>query len=287
MTKCYRDFYYPSADGLQLYCRIYDAAITDAPTILCLPGLTRNSRDFAELATHLQSRYRVLALDLRGRGCSAYDPHWQNYQPGRYLADIAALCVALNLTSLIIIGTSLGALLAMVFAAQQPSLVSGIVLNDAGPEIDPNGAARIAKYVGLQQPVSSWQDAATQARQTYGHALPGLTDEQWLSYTRQAYRENDEGKPIPDSDPNIGRLFRSGAATPQNLWPVFTQLKNLPMLVIRGATSDILSAATVVQMAERKPDLRQLTVANRGHAPLLNEPECVNAIDRFLAEFGR
>ncbi|HSB97337.1 MAG TPA: alpha/beta hydrolase [Spongiibacteraceae bacterium] len=287
MTKYSRDFYYPSADGLQLYCRIYDAAITDAPTVLCLPGLTRNSRDFVELATHLQSRYRVLALDLRGRGRSAYDLQWQNYQPGTYLADIAALCVALNLARVNIIGTSLGALLAMVFAAQQPSLVGGIVLNDAGPEIDPNGAARIARYVGLQQPVSSWQEAAIQARQTYGHALPDLTDEQWLSYTRQGYRESEDGKPIPDSDPNIGQLFRSGAATPQNLWPVFTQLKNLPMLVIRGATSDILSAATVRRMAEENPGLQQLTVANRGHAPLLNEPECVAAIDKFLAGLMR
>jgi pimeloyl-ACP methyl ester carboxylesterase len=301
MAALQRDFYYSSHDCLQLYCRIYEAEQAHGPTILCLPGLTRNSRDFTELAEHLQVHYRVLALDLRGRGRSAYDPHWRNYQPGIYLADIAALLAALNVPRITIIGTSLGALLAMVFAAQQlgagqtispisqfnveqPIAVDGIVLNDAGPEIDSCGAARIASYVGLQQPVNSWSDAVTQTRQTYGQALPGLTDGQWLKYTRQAYREDATRRPVPDADPNIGQLFRSGAATPQDLWPVFANLTDLPMLIIRGATSDILSAATVARMVREKPDLQQLEVANRGHAPLLNEPECIAAIDSFLQQ---
>jgi pimeloyl-ACP methyl ester carboxylesterase len=301
MAALHRDFYYPAHDGLQLYCRIYETEHTDAPTILCLPGLTRNSRDFGELAQHLQTHYRVLALDLRGRGRSAYDPHWQNYQPSIYLADIAALLAVLSVARITFIGTSLGALLAMVFAAQQlaarqtispssqlnikqPISIEALVLNDAGPEIDLRGAARIAGYVGLQQPVNSWSDAVAQARQIYGHALQDLTDAQWLSYTRQAYREDAAGRPIADADPNIGRLFRSGAATPQDLWPVFAQLKDLPMLIIRGASSDILSAATVARMAREKPDLQCLEVANRGHAPLLNEPECIAAIDSFLRQ---
>lgn len=284
-----QDFYYRSDDGLQLYCRIFpcvkthdDSGYGAAPTLLCLPGLTRNSRDFIELATHLQQNYRVLAPDLRGRGRSAYDPHWQNYQPNSYCADIAALLRVQQVQSTSIIGTSLGALLAMLLALQHPAIIRGIVLNDAGPEIDPAGAKRIAGYVGKQVRVSSWADAAAQARNTYGAALPGLTSEQWLSYTRQSYREREDGIPVPDSDPNIGMLFRSGEATPQTLWPVFAQLKTLPMLVIRGAMSDILSAKTVERMAREKPDLRQLTIANRGHAPLLNEPGCVAAIDDFL-----
>jgi pimeloyl-ACP methyl ester carboxylesterase len=284
-----QDFYYRSDDGLQLYCRAFPSNKADsdaAPTILCLPGLTRNSRDFIELATHLQDRYRVLAPDLRGRGRSAYDPHWENYQPNSYCADINALLRAQNVRSAIIIGTSLGALLAMLIAMQHPQIIRGIVLNDAGPEVDPAGAKRIAGYVGRQVQVSSWQDAAAQARNTYAAALPGLTDEQWLSYTRQSYREREDGIPVPDSDPNIGLLFRSGEATPQTLWPVFAQLQALPILVIRGAMSDILSAATVERMAREKPDLQRITVANRGHAPLLNEPECIAAIDNFLRGFA-
>jgi pimeloyl-ACP methyl ester carboxylesterase len=284
-----QDFYYRSDDGLQLYCRIFPCVETHdggedhaVPTVICLPGLTRNSRDFIELATHLQKKYRVLAPDLRGRGRSAYDPHWENYQPNSYCADIAALLRAQQVRSASIIGTSLGALLAMLLAFQYPAIIRGIVLNDAGPEIDPAGARRIAGYVGKQVRVSSWEDAAAQARNTYAAALPGLTDDQWLDYTRQSYREREDGIPVADSDPNIGLLFRTGEATPQTLWPVFAQLKTLPMLVIRGAMSDILSAATVERMAREKPDLRQLTIADRGHAPLLNEPGCVAAIDDFL-----
>lgn len=278
------DFYYRSDDNLQLYCRTFGSE-QGAPTILCLPGLTRNSRDFIELAAHLQGHYRILAPDLRGRGRSAYDPHWENYQPTSYCADIAALLRAQEVRSAVIIGTSLGALLAMLLALQQPAIVRGIVLNDAGPEIDPAGIKRIAGYVGKQARVSSWEEAAAQARATYGGALPGLTGPQWLSYTRQSWREGEDGMLVPDSDPNIGQLFRASAATPPNLWPVFAQLHALPMLVIRGAMSDILSAATVERMVHEKPDLRQLTLANRGHAPLLNEPECVAAIDDFLQQF--
>jgi pimeloyl-ACP methyl ester carboxylesterase len=289
MTAHYQDFYYRSADGLQLYSRIYESNSPGRERnrtlpVLCLPGLTRNCRDFAELATHLQPHYRVLTPDLRGRGRSAYDPNYQNYHPGTYLADISALLVALDIPRVVIIGTSLGALLAMLIGAQHPKSIIGMVLNDAGPEIDSAGAARIAKYVGLQAPVQSWQEAAEQAKRTYGHALPGLSDAQWLSYTRQAYRDSDDGKPIADMDANIGALFRSGAATPQDLWPVFAKLHDLPILTIRGAKSDILSAVTLQRMAQQKADLQQLTVANRGHAPLLNEPECIVAIDKFLAE---
>lgn len=278
------DFYYRSADGLRLYCRVFGAETADRPTVICLPGLTRNSRDFIELATHLQQDYRVLAPDLRGRGRSDYDPQWQNYQPNSYCADLDALLEALNVQRAAIIGTSLGALLALLMAIRQPSIITGIVLNDAGPEVDPAGAARIASYVGRQAPVVTWIDAVAQVRQTYGAALPGLSDDQWLRYARQSYKENEQGAPLPDSDPAIGTLFRTGAATPQTLWPVFAQLITLPMLVIRGATSDILSAETLARMAREKPDLQQLTVANRGHAPLLNEPECVAAIDAFLRQ---
>jgi pimeloyl-ACP methyl ester carboxylesterase len=282
MQPQHRDFYYRSDDGLQLYCRIFGS--DTAPTVLCLPGLTRNSRDFIELGTHLQGRYRVLAPDLRGRGRSAYDPRWENYQSTSYCSDIAALLRTQEVRSAAVIGTSLGALLAMLLAIQHPAVVRGIVLNDAGPEVDPAGLKRIAGYVGKTTRAASWEEAAAQARTTYGAALPGLSDEQWLGYTRQSWREREDGMPVPDSDPNIGELFRANAVSPPNLWPIFAQLQALPMLVIRGAMSDILSAATVERMAREKPNLQQLTVANRGHAPLLNEPECVVAIDEFLQQ---
>jgi pimeloyl-ACP methyl ester carboxylesterase len=173
------EFYYKSADGLNLYCRVYASAQQQNPTVLCLPGLTRNSRDFAVLAAHLATRYRVLTPDLRGRGRSDHDPHWQNYHPGTYLADIWALLQAQPSGRIAVIGTSLGALLAMAMAAERPETVAGIVLNDAGPEIDPAGLARIAQYVGKQAPVNSWSEAVAYTRAVYGEALPGLSEEQW------------------------------------------------------------------------------------------------------------
>lgn len=280
-----QDFHFSAGDGLRLYCRIFGERSDDVPAVICLPGLTRNSRDFIDLANHLQGRYRVLAPDLRGRGRSAFDPHWENYQPTTYCADFAALLNAQDVRSAVIIGTSLGALLAMLLGVWHPDVIRGIVLNDAGPEVDPVGAARIAAYVGKQPPVRNWADAVAQVRATYGSALPGLSDAEWERYTRQSYSENELGTPVPDSDPNIGELLRSGDATPRNLWPVFEQLA-IPILVIRGESSDILAATTVERMME-KANVRQLTVPNRGHAPLLNEPECVAAIDEFLAQITK
>jgi pimeloyl-ACP methyl ester carboxylesterase len=280
-----RDFYYTTNDDLQLYCRVYEPGIAQGPVVLCLPGLTRNSRDFGSLATHLAQRYKVLTPDLRGRGRSARDPQWRNYQPMTYVDDIWTLLAALGETRVAIIGTSLGALMAMVMAATRPAAIAGLVLNDAGPEVDPIGLARIAQYVGKQTPVRNWADAIVQTRATYGAALPGLSDAEWEAHTRNAYREDATGQPVPDMDPMIGEAMRASGA-PADLWPVFAALQHMPTLVIRGALSDILSAATVARMAREKPDLHQLTVTNRGHAPLLDETECRTAIDIFLANLN-
>ncbi len=284
--------YFISHDGLRLFYRDYRvyrdyrAPTPAASTVLCLHGLTRNSRDFDELARHLQPRYRVLALDLRGRGRSQYDPHWQNYQPGTYVLDALTLLRELKIERVAIIGTSLGALMAMLIAAQQPQSIAGLILNDAGPEIDPRGLARIAQYAGLQPVVNNWDDAAQYIKSIYGDALWGLSDADWLAYAKLSYRENEAGIPVPDCDPNIGRAFRDPSeqnTSAPDLWPVFAQIKQLPILTIRGEHSDILSAATVQRMAREKPDLEYTSVPNRGHAPLLNESVCVAAIDRFLA----
>lgn len=278
------DFHFMSDDGLRLYCAIYRVAGDPLTTVLCIPGLTRNSRDFAALATHLQALgYPVLAPDLRGRGRSDYDPEWRHYHPGTYIGDLWKLLATLQVPRVAIIGTSLGALLAMLMAAQHPERIAGIVLNDAGPEIDGAGLARIARYVGAQPAAESWEQAAAQAEAIYGDALPGLDKARWLAYTRQSYKEDAAGRPVPDMDPHIGTALRadSGASAP-DLWPLYAQLKTMPTLALRGASSDILSAATFARMAREKPDLKQVTVADRGHAPLLDEPECVAAIEQFL-----
>ena len=280
------DFFYPSTDGLSLFCRIYPAQQAGGIPVLCLPGLTRNSRDFTALATRLRAQRDVLTADLRGRGRSAWDPDPSHYQLPTYVQDAWSLLDARGLSSILIVGTSLGALMGMVMAAMKPDRIAGVVLNDAGPEIEPAGLRRIAGYVGKLPPVASWREAAAQAKSVYGGALPGLTDQDWLDYSRQGYRENAEGVPVPDMDPKISEAFKNPTSAPADMWPLFSQIKGVPLLVIRGALSDLLSAATVERMAREKPDLKHITVANRGHAPLLNEPECLRAIDAFVAQHG-
>jgi len=169
----------------------------------------------------------------------------------------------------------------------RPDRIVGLILNDAGPEIDPAGVRRIQGYAGKLPPVATWEEAAAQAKSVYGFALPGLSDAEWLEYARRGYRENAAGEPIPDVDPKIAQALQQPAGTPPDLWPLYAVLRNTPMLVIRGALSDILSAATLERMVREKPDVHQLTVAGRGHAPLLDEPECVAAIDTFLARYGQ
>ena len=294
-AAAYREQRCASAEGLELYCRVYEppaprglpaaggARAPKALTVLCLPGLTRNSRDFEALAPHLAARYRVVCPDLRGRGLSARDPHWQNYQPAIYLADLQRLLQALELDRVAIIGTSLGGLLGMLLGATIPERVAGLVLNDVGPEIDPKGLERIRTYTGMLPPVATWGEAVRQLRGVYGNAWPGLSDERWSLLVRRSYREDASGAPVLDCDPRIGDAVRAAPPVPGGLWPIFARLHSVPMLVIHGALSDILSVSTLERMQREKPDLERVTVGNRGHVPLLDEPAALGAIDHFLA----
>jgi len=275
--------YYASAEGLQLYYRDYAGGDAGKLPVLCLPGLTRNSRDFDHVARRIQPGRRVLCADLRGRGRSQHDPDWQNYHPGTYLQDIARLLVDAGVERAVFFGTSLGGILSMLYAATQPQAVAAAILNDIGPEVDPAGLARIAAYVGRHAPATSWDDAIAIVRSTYEIALPGLTDEQWAEYARRSYTEVD-GVPKLDVDPNVGEAVRAApAAAGPDLWPVFAALQPIPALVLRGASSDILSRATFERMHAEKADLVRVEVPDRGHVPLLDEPEAVGAIDAFLA----
>jgi len=275
------EYYFDSHDGLRLFSRVY-AAAADAPVVLCLHGLMRNSRDFGELAAHLSARYRVIVPDLRGRGLSARDPHSNNYQIPVYLQDVLRLLAGLGAARVSVIGTSLGGLMAMLLARMHPGLVQRIVLNDVGPEVDPAGLERLRGYVGRQAPVRDWPEAIAQVREIYGAAWPGLSDERWRSLARLSYRANAAGVPQVDADPRIGEPLRGNAAP--DLWSFWGALARVPTLAIRGAHSDILSAATLARMQREKPDLKVLTVPNRGHPPLLDEPQCLAGIDAFLAE---
>lgn len=282
--NAWRDRYFAASDGLQLYYRDFDSPGSGRAPLLCLPGLTRNSRDFESTALRLQRTRRVLCADLRGRGRSQYDPDWRNYHPGTYLADIARLLADAGAARVVLLGTSLGGYLSMALAATEPRLAAAVILNDIGPEVDRAGLARIAAYVGRDAAVQSWPEAARRARDVNGHAFPELTDEAWLAFARRSWIEAD-GVIRLDMDPHVGDAVRAApAAAAPDLWPLYAALASVPTLAIRGATSDVLSIATFDRMLREKPDLRRVTVPGRGHAPSLDEPACIEALDAFLAE---
>ena len=278
----YTEHFYQSSDRLSLYYREYGtAADASRPSVLCIPGLTRNSRDFESLASDLGRRYRVISPDLRGRGRSAYDPNWANYVPQKYVQDAVELLDALGIERCAVIGTSLGGLIGMGLGALHRERLGGLVINDIGPELDVRGVQRIQSYAGKLPAVRTWEEAGAQAKHVNAHALPDFDDAEWVDFARRTYRQED-GAFRPDVDPNISRAF-AGAATAPDLWPLFSQLAQLPMLAIRGELSDLLSEETVARMLAMKPDLNVLRVPNRGHAPTLDEPECRRAIEQFLA----
>jgi pimeloyl-ACP methyl ester carboxylesterase len=277
------EYWFSGHDGLRLFSRVYPGPSARVPVVLCLHGLMRTGRDFEELAPHLAARYRVLVPDVRGRGRSARDRDFNNYTIPVYLQDVSALLAGLGAPRVSIVGTSMGGLMAMVLAAMQPDVVRAIVLNDVGPEVDPAGLERIRSYAGRSAPVRNWAEAVAQARATYGAAWPGLSDERWEVLVRRGYRENAGGIPEVDADPLVREPLKDSSGTPA-LWPWWGgALRQVPILAIRGAHSDVLNAATLERMAREKPGLVALTVADRGHSPLLDEPECVAAIDEFLA----
>lgn len=276
------DEFCTSADGLRLFYCDYQGA--HATPVVCLPGLTRNSRDFTALAERLSPRYHILTLDFRGRGRSAWDPIWQNYHPGTYVADVVAVLKRAGVQRAVIVGTSLGGIVAMLLGASFPQHVAGLILNDVGPEVSREAVARISQYVGRNAAVSTWEEAARQARETYGGALPDYADEDWLRYAQRSYREDESGRPMLDMDPRIGDAVRATAGTgpAPDLWPLWAALTRIPMLAIRGERSDVLSVHTLDRMLRSAPGLQTVTVPNRGHAPTLDEPICIEEIERFL-----
>ena len=285
MRKHHNDHFYQSADALTLFYRTYGER-NDRLPVVCLPGLTRNSRDFRALAQHLTPDWWVVCPDLRGRGLSAHDPNHHNYVPATYVKDVIALLDELDIERAIFIGTSLGGIVSMAIVATNATRVAAVVLNDIGPEIDPAGLERIRTYVGKQTPVTNWNEAMAQARETHGATAPDLDHARWLDYARNVYREDADGIPQLDMDPKIGDASREAAPTPADPWALWQPMADVPTLVLRGETSDILSTATLQRMQEEKPDLMTATIPNRGHAPLLDEPASRRAIDQFLEMVG-
>ena len=275
---------FPSADGtLRLYADAQGPA--DAPlTILCLHGLTRNSADFGALAPHLSARYRVITADQRGRGKSQWDPNPANYRPATYVADMFRLLDRLQIARVVLIGTSMGGIMSMIMAATQPARVHAIVLNDIGPEVPNSGLRRLRDSLNAPARIATWHDAARQAQRVNGLAFPDYGAADWEAFARRTYAEDASGRPVAAYDPSILIALNEAdlSAVPPNLWPHWAQIGSIPTLAIRGELSDLLPADILASMAARHPNLITVSVPNRGHAPMLDEPAAVSAIDTFL-----
>ena len=282
----FEDRYFTVRDGLRLHYRDYPGS-AGKPPLLCLPGLTRNSRDFAELAERYSPRFRVLALDFRGRGMSDYDPVPARYIPPTYAYDVIELLDQLAIPEVILIGTSLGGLVTMGLAAMAPTRIAAAILNDIGPDVAEAGVDRIKSYVGKGIRFKNWDEAAETIAANNGHAFEHYTRDDWVRMAQRNCREED-GEIRFDYDMAIAVPFSAAGPAPQfDMWPLFTALAQKPLLVIRGERSDLLSAASLDKMREAAPNIKVAVVPGVGHAPELNEPEAVAAIDAFLSEFER
>lgn len=278
----YREGAFTCQDGLRLSFRDYGDARAPAVAVLCLAGLTRNAKDFHTLALHLAKRRRVLCPDYRGRGRSENDPDWRRYQPRTYVDDVRHLLAATNVHEVVVIGTSLGGILAMIMAAAMPAVLKGAVLNDVGPEIGTGGLARIIAYIDSIPDFADWPSAAEFLRKT----LPSFAVPEgpggWLTMAKNTFREDPDGRLRPDWDPAIMTPIRRGEAPSVDLWALFRALGQVPVLAVRGARSDVLTAETFERMASEVPALARVTVPDVGHVPTLLEPEVMRAIDALL-----
>jgi len=276
----YRDGYFTVSDGLRLHYRDYPGS-PDRPPLLCLPGLTRNARDFAALAERHSPRFRVIALDLRGRALSDYDPVPARYNPLTYARDVVELLDELGIDRAIFVGTSLGGLVTMTIAALAPQRIAAAILNDVGPELGQVGIDRILNYIGKDARFASWEQAAEAIAAAQGSAFPHYRPADWLATARRNCRE-DAGAFVFDYDMAIADAFSAVPAPRVDMWPLFAALAQQPLLVVRGALSELLSSEALGKMRIAAPHARIVEIPGVGHAPMLDEPEGAAAIDAFL-----
>ncbi len=287
----YENRYWWSNDGLRLHARDYPARdpakAKGRPPILCIPGLTRNARDFDTLAARLSGEWRVIAVDLRGRGESGYAKDPMSYVPLVYVQDIEKLLGEIGCGRYVAIGTSLGGIVTMLMAGTAREKIAGAVLNDIGPDVDPAGLARIRSYVGRSSSWPTWMHAARAVADANGDTYPGCAIDDWLGMAKRLYRLNASGRIVLDYDMKIAEPFRvPGNEAGPDMWRALERLAGVPMLIVRGERSDILSAPVAERMQAALPQADLVTIADTGHAPTLDEPEAVAGIDRLLARIA-
>jgi pimeloyl-ACP methyl ester carboxylesterase len=283
MTE-FEDRFWSSQDGLQLHYREY-AGREDRPPVVCLPGLTRNARDFENLAARLAGGWRVICPDMRGRGDSAYAKDSASYNPLQYVGDVEKLFAEQGIARFVVVGTSLGGLMAMIMAMADANRIAGVVLNDIGPVLEAEGIERIRGYVGQGRSFPTWMHAARALEEAHSPAFPDFDISEWLTMAKRLMTLGGNGRIVFDYDMKIAEPFsQPGGEAGVDLWPGIDALAGKPVLSIRGALSDVFAANTQQAMAARLPGAEMLTISNVGHSPTLDEPPAVAAIERLLAK---
>jgi pimeloyl-ACP methyl ester carboxylesterase len=279
--------FFTTSDGLKLHAVDYGRGRSSALPVVCLPGLSRNARDFAGLAAYLSTRAaikrRVVCFDYRGRGLSDWDKDWKNYNVVKEAEDVLAGMTALGIPHAAIVGTSRGGLIAMVLAGMRPAAMRAVILNDVGPVIEGDGLTQIRAYLSRLPKPTNWTEALELQKATMAKAFPALTEADWEFETRAKYREI-KGKIVPDHDPKLVKTLTSIDLRDRlpTLWPQFFGLRKLPLLVLRGEHSSLLSQKTVAKMAEHHPNMRHVDIAGQGHAPMLHTASIPPTIAEFL-----
>ncbi len=293
----FTDFFWTSHEGLPLHARDYaPPSETGKLPVICIHGLTRNARDFEDLAPRIAATgRRVLAVDVRGRGLSARDPNPMNYHPGTYAADVISLLDAAGIDKAVFVGTSMGGLITLVLTSLKPEAIAAAVLNDVGPELSPVGLARIAGYTGAASQFEAWADAVAYAKAINEAAFPSYGPEEWDVFARRLFDETDDGFVLA-YDPDIAAPIKAAAAAaaktqaeggqalaPPDMYPLFRALaKDRPLLLVRGGISDLIDPAIAERMQAAAPQMAYAEIPGVGHAPMLTEPQAWAAIEKLL-----
>ena len=288
MDETHTDRSWQSADGLTLSFRDYPGS-KDRPPVVCLHGLTRNSRDFGDLAPHLSGQgWRVIVPDMRGRGNSEYASDPSTYQPATYVADLLALLDQEGIERFVSIGTAMGGLMTMLLAESQPDRIAATVLNDVGPVLETAGLDTIKSYIGQGRSFPTWMHAARALEEVHGPAFPGYGTQEWIAMAKRTLTLCNNGRIAFDYDMKIAEpiLAADDAAVPPDLWPAYDRLAQKPLALLRGELSQLLSAQAFAAMQQRAPQAIAATVPGVGHAPTLDEPEARAVVDALLARLA-
>lgn len=287
MSQSFRDVFCQSADGLKLHAKVIGPDNNGTLPVLCLPGLTRTTDDFDDIAraiaTNQATPRKVVSVDYRGRGLSDYDPDPAKYAVPVELGDVLTIAASLGIARAILLGTSRGGLISMALAAAQPQLLAGVILNDIGPALEIGGLMKIKGYIANPPPRQTWDEAARGLKELFANVFPSLSDAEWMAWARRAFREKAGGGLERTYDLKLSHTLDGlDPANPlPQVWELFDKLAGAPLMLIHGGLSDLLSRQGVLDMIARRPDIDLVTVADQGHAPLLADKPTMDRIVAF------